>query len=349
MKTRLLSALTLVVLLALVGCTTSEPTPEAAELTLKVAVNTDADSKVVLRFGAHNPGPAVFPGDEDFVGKWRLIDEAGNLRASGSLTIMGLLGSSETAFPAKWKGKLVPGAYTLTWDAPGYGLTAVNFTVVEHNGRLSIGEQMTQTFDVPAEGEMVYPLAVEPGEWLEYEVVSANNFQLLPGTAVQPGDRIRFEIVGSGTGKKMGLYMTTGLSFEVPLCDVYVNGEEVGEQVGEEGTIAINVVYPVEEAFWRDYQAVEDNWNETTAAQGLPYHGEIRLESDVVVIEFGYTESAVVQVQGREGPVDVPIERGVTSITVDRGTGVVLEQTRDASGSQASYHIVLVDSSVDMR
>lgn len=41
---------------------------------------------------------------------------------------------------------------------------------------------------------------------------------------------------------------------------------------------------------------MEDNWNETTAAQSLPYHGEIRLESDVVVVEFGYTESAVVQV-----------------------------------------------------
>ena len=347
MKTRLLSALTLVVLLALVGCTTSpEPTPEAADLQLKVGVNTDADGEVVLRFGAHNMGPADFPGDEDFVGKWRLIDEAGDLRASGSLTIMGPLGSGETAFPVEWKGKLVPGAYTLTWDAAGYGLTAMNFTVVEHNGRLSIGEQTTQTLDVPAEGEMVYPLAVEPGEWLEYEIVSASNFQLLPSVAVQPGDKVRFEIVGSGTSKKMGLDMTTAVSFETPLCDVYLNGEKVGEQVGEEGTIAINVVYPVEEAFWRDYQAVEDNWNQTTAAQGLPYHGEIRLESDVVVIEFGYTESAVVQVQGREGPVDVPIERGVIQATVDRETGVVLEQTRDASGSQASYHIVLVDSSI---
>ena len=47
----------------------------------------------------------------------------------------------------------------------------------------------------------------------------------------------------------MGLDMTTAVSFEVPLCDVYVNGEQVGERVGEEGTIAINVVYPVEEAF----------------------------------------------------------------------------------------------------
>ena len=347
MRTKLLSVLMALILLALVGCAvTPEPTPEAADLQLKVGVNTDADGEVVLRFGAHNMGPADFPGDEDFVGKWRLIDEAGDLRASGSQTIMGLLGAGKTAFPAEWKGKLVPGAYTLTWDAAGYGLTAMNFTVVEHNGRLSIGEQTTQTLDVPAEGEMVYPLAVEPGEWLEYEIVSASNFQLLPSVAVQPGNRVRFEIVGSGTGKKMGLDMTTAVSFETPLCDVYLNGEKVGEQVGEEGTIAINVVYPVEEAFWRDYQAVEANWNQTTAAQGLPYHGEIGVESDVVVIEFGYTESAVVQVQGREGPIDVPIERGVTRATVDRETGVVLEQTRDASGSQASYHIVLVDSSV---
>jgi len=128
-----------------------------------------------------------------------------------------------------------------------------------------------------------------------------------------------------------------------------MNGEQAGERVGEEGTIAINVIYPVAVEFWQDYQAVEDNWNETTAAQGLPYHGEIRVESDVVLVEFGYTEPVVVQVQGREGPIDVPIERGVTRATVDRETGIVLEQTRDASGSQASYHIVLVDSSVNMR
>ena len=352
-------------LLALVGCATSpEPTPEAAKLTLEVGVNMDADGEAVLKFGAHNTGPADFPGDEDFVGKWELTDGAGALRASGSLRIMGLLGSGETAFPVEWKGKLSPGAYTLTWGAPAYGFTVVSFTVVERGGALSIGEQVIQVFDtyepqdlpaaMPTEvseaadavSEKVYPLAVSPGEWLEYEVVSASNFQLLPGTAVQPGDKVRFEIVGSGAARKMGLDMTTAVSFETPLYDVYVNGEQVGERVGEEGTIAINVIYPVAVEFWQDYQAVEANWNETTAAEGLPYHGEIRVESDMVAVEFGYTEPAVIQVQGREGPVDVPIERGVTTITVDRGTGIVLEQTRDASGSQASYHIVLVDSRV---
>ena len=148
MKTKLLSALLAMMLLALVGCAAiSGPTPEAAKLRLKVEVNVDADGRVALRFGAHNVGPAGFPGDEDFVGKWELTNEAGDLRASGSLTIMGLLGAGETAFPAEWEGELVPGAYTLTWGAPGYGLTVVNFTVVEHDGRLSIGDQTTQTFD----------------------------------------------------------------------------------------------------------------------------------------------------------------------------------------------------------
>jgi hypothetical protein len=200
------------------------------------------------------------------------------------------------------------------------------------------------------ESEKVYALAVNQGAWLEYEVLSASNFQLLPNVAVQQGDSVRFEVVGSGTGKKMGLDMTTAVSFDVPLCDVYINGEKVGEQVGEAGTISINVIYPVEAMFWQDYQAVEDNWNETTSAQGLPYHGEIRVESNKVLVEFGYTEPAVVQVEGREGePVDVPIERGVMNITVDRNTGIVLEQTRDASGNQASYHIILRESSTDVR
>jgi hypothetical protein len=148
MKTKLLSALTAMALLALVGCAVIPgPTPEAAKLRLKVKVTMDADGEAVLRFGAYNMGPAGFPGDEDFTGEWRLIDEAGGLRASGTLTIMGIVGAGEIAFPIKWEGKLLPGAYTLTWGAPGYGSTVVDFTVVEQNGRLSIGELMAQDFD----------------------------------------------------------------------------------------------------------------------------------------------------------------------------------------------------------
>jgi predicted NACHT family NTPase len=148
MKTRLLSALMLVALLALVGCiTSSEPTPEAAELHLKAEVNMDANGEVVLRFGAHNMGPADFPGDKDFVGKWELTDEADALRASGSLTLMGPLGSGKTTFPAEWKSELVPGAYTLTWSAANYDSIVVSFTIVERNGELSIGEQVTQPID----------------------------------------------------------------------------------------------------------------------------------------------------------------------------------------------------------
>jgi len=148
MKTKLLSVLMAMMLLTLVGCAvTVEPTPEAAELHPVVKVNMDADGKAVLRLGVHNTGPMDFPGDEDFVGEWKLTDQAGDLRASGTLTIMGIVESGKTAFPIEWEGKLVPGAYTLTWNARDYGSTVVKFTVVKHDGRLSIGEQTTQTFD----------------------------------------------------------------------------------------------------------------------------------------------------------------------------------------------------------
>lgn len=142
MKAKLLSALLAMMLLALVGCAAApEPTPEAAELDLKAEVNVDADSEVVLRVGAHNAAPADFPGDEDFVGQWELTDESVAQQASGRLTIMGPLESGKTMFPAEWKGGLVPGAYTLTWSAADYGSIVVNFTIIERDGKLYIGEE----------------------------------------------------------------------------------------------------------------------------------------------------------------------------------------------------------------
>ena len=56
---------------------------------------------------------------------------------------------------------------------------------------------------------VVYPIMFGPGEWLEYEIVSASNFQLIPSIAVQQA-----------------------VSYEIPLCGVYLNGEKVREQVG---------------------------------------------------------------------------------------------------------------------
>ena len=115
MKISSLCALMALTLLALMGCTTSPgATSEALGLRLKVEVNMGADGRVALRFGAHNTGAADFPRDEDFVGEWKLADQAGDLRAGGTLTIMGLVEPGKTAFPVKWEGELVPGAYTLT-------------------------------------------------------------------------------------------------------------------------------------------------------------------------------------------------------------------------------------------
>ena len=329
MKAALLSALMTMALLALVSCTTSpEPTPEAAELHLKVGVNMDVNGEVVLRFGVHNKGPADFPGDKDFVGKWELTDEAGTLRASGSLTTTGLLGSGKTAFPAEWKGELVPGAYTLTWSAADYGLTVVGFTVVERNRKLSIGEQVTQVFDdydpqdLPAEGEKVYPLAVSPGEWLEYEIVSACNFTLR--SSIQVGDRIRYEIIDTKTGQKVSLDGKIVILHEVPICDLYVNGEKVAEQV-EQG-----ILFPADVQFWNDYQAIEVNWEKEASKMGRAYESEIRIESDRILFEYSLDITSW------------------TRISTDRGTGIVLDLERvvDMQGNQVSYHFVLADTSV---
>lgn len=146
MKTKLLIPSLVVGLLLLAACTRfSAQTPQADQLNFKVQLGINADAETVAQLGVDNVGTEKFPGDKAFNGEMVLRDESGNLQASAQVLPLAPLAPGETEFPLEWTGKLAPGRYQLTWGAPAYGSTVVDFTIVEHDGVLSIGEQTSVT------------------------------------------------------------------------------------------------------------------------------------------------------------------------------------------------------------
>ncbi len=146
MKTKLLIPLLTVGLLLPVGCTRiPAQTSQSDQLNFKVQLGINADGETVAQLGVDNIGTDKFPGDEAFNGEMELRDESGKLQASAQVLPLAPLAPGETEFPLEWTGKLAPGRYQLTWGAPAYGSTAVDFTIVERDGVLSIGEQTSVT------------------------------------------------------------------------------------------------------------------------------------------------------------------------------------------------------------
>jgi hypothetical protein len=146
MKLNTLVTLLAVGLLLLGGCTRfSAQTSQTDRLNFEVQLGINADGEAVAQLGVHNAGTEKFPGDDAFNGEMELRDESGNLRASAKVVPLAPLAPGETEFPLEWTGKLTPGKYQLTWSAPAYGSTLVDFTIVERGGTLSIGEQRSVT------------------------------------------------------------------------------------------------------------------------------------------------------------------------------------------------------------
>jgi hypothetical protein len=145
MKPNMLVTL-LTVGLLLVGCTRSSvQTSQTGRLNFEVQLGINADGETVAQLGVDNAGTEKFPGDNAFNGEMELRDESGNLRANAKVVPLAPLAPGETEFPLEWTGKLAPGRYQLTWGAPAYGSTLVDFTIVERDGMLSIGEQTSVT------------------------------------------------------------------------------------------------------------------------------------------------------------------------------------------------------------
>lgn len=103
-------------------------------------MNNDANNQTVIRLGVANVGDTTFPGDKTFAGMMELRKETGDLQSRIEIPQFKPLPSDTSDFPTWLKAELLPGTYLLTWGAPKYGSTSVNFTIIERDGKFVIGE-----------------------------------------------------------------------------------------------------------------------------------------------------------------------------------------------------------------
>jgi hypothetical protein len=127
----------------LAGCST--PHWQEAEPTLgfEAQVQVNSGQEFHASLGIENTGQVAFAGDDAFDGEMELRyadgEQSGELRARAEILALSRIEPGDTAWPVTWRGRLDPGAYTLTWGADRYGETRIQFQIVERDGRLYLG------------------------------------------------------------------------------------------------------------------------------------------------------------------------------------------------------------------
>ena len=78
-------------------------------------------------------------------------------------------------------------------------------------------------------GYSVYDLGVKEGDWIEYDVVEAENYKFF--VEVHSGDRLRFEVTGITVQERMYPNGTVAFEVEAPVCEIFLNGEHIRSNV----------------------------------------------------------------------------------------------------------------------
>jgi hypothetical protein len=141
----------------LVGCGVSAGSP-AAQLAFEAQMNVDASQRFHVSLGVRNAGEQHFREDDAFNGTMELRDSAGTLAARVGVVTLRELAPGDEEWAVSYGCQLPAGAYQLTWGAPGYGSVTVDFTLIEMDGQLYLGEQSIQstTSEVPGGERLVF-------------------------------------------------------------------------------------------------------------------------------------------------------------------------------------------------
>ena len=139
-------------ILMLVGCRVPDGS-ETAQLAFEAQMQVDSAQRFHVSLGVRNVGQTRYRDYQSFNAAMELRDDAGERLSSVSVATLWELAPGNAGWPAAYASKLPAGAYQLTWGSPDHGSIVVDFTIVELNGRLYLGEQSIRSTDGETSGD----------------------------------------------------------------------------------------------------------------------------------------------------------------------------------------------------
>ena len=145
MNTRLLLSVSLVMMVPLLVSCDLLSGSSVPSLAFQAPMNVDSSQRFHVSLGVRNVGDMRFHAYESFNGAMELHDDAGEEIGRIQVTTLWELAPGEAAWPAAYASKLAAGAYQLIWGAPGHGSVTVDFTIVELESWLYLGQEAIQS------------------------------------------------------------------------------------------------------------------------------------------------------------------------------------------------------------
>ncbi|MEA1943848.1 MAG: hypothetical protein U9N07_00640 [Euryarchaeota archaeon] len=115
----------------------------------------------------------------------------------------------------------------------------------------------------------MYELGVKEGDWAEYDVLEAENYEFF--TEIHSGDKLRFEVVGIEVQERMYPNGTVVFEVEAPVCEIFLNGEHIGNNV----TLGEMIFCPKGEEHWKNLNKIEDVWKIEAPKYGTRYESNM--------------------------------------------------------------------------
>lgn len=145
MRTRSFLLLGLMALVALLAGCGPDAESAPASLAFEAPMNVDSSQQFHVSLGVRNVGEARFREYASFNGTMSLRDASGEEIGRIQVATLWDLAPGNAGWPAAYTSQLPAGAYQLTWGSPEYGSVTVDFTLVELDGWLYLGEESIQS------------------------------------------------------------------------------------------------------------------------------------------------------------------------------------------------------------
>lgn len=124
------------VALLLTGCGQIAQESIEKDLELKIKMTMQAEGRVDISVGLHNPRKGDYQGSETFLGIMEVIDGIDQIQVSSDTYTYGKLAGGETSYPLTMKLTLAPGKYTARYSALGKEPLEVQFQILDKDGTL---------------------------------------------------------------------------------------------------------------------------------------------------------------------------------------------------------------------